>query len=208
MTDPAQPAKKPAPDPAAQQAKDEAKDGAKAKRQLAQAIGKAIALVLVVLVVFLFERYCSVKPPAFGPDAKVTAIDGDTIRAGNGVEYRIFGVDAPELHQTCKDASGKSWLCGRAAKAKLTTLMKTGAVNCVARATDRYNRIVAVCSAQGVPDLGEQLVRDGYAIDLGGEAGNPYQAAETEAKDAKRGIWRGAFDRPSDWRQAHPRESD
>ena len=208
MTDPAQPAKKPTPDPAAQQAKDEAKDGAKAKRQLAQAIGKVIALVLVVLVVFLFERYCTVKPPAFGPDAKVTAIDGDTIRAGNGVEYRIFGVDAPELHQTCKDASGKSWLCGRAAKAKLTTLMKTGAVNCVARATDRYNRIVAVCSAQGVPDLGEQLVRDGYAIDLGGEAGNPYQAAETEAKDAKRGIWRGTFDRPSDWRQAHPREAD
>ena len=208
MTDPAQPAKKPATDPAAQQAKDEAKDGAKAKRQLAQAIGKVIALVLVVLVVFLFERYCTVKPPAFGPDAKVTAIDGDTIRAGNGDEYRIFGVDAPELHQTCKDASGKSWLCGRAAKAKLTTLMKAGAVNCVARATDRYNRIVAVCSAQGVPDLGEQLVRDGYAIDLGGEAGNPYQAAETEAKDAKRGIWRGTFDRPSDWRQAHAREAD
>ena len=208
MTDPAQPAKKLAPDPAAQQAKDAAKDGAKAKRQLAQAIGKVIALVLVVLVVFLFERYCTVKPPAFGPDAKVTAIDGDTIRAGNGDEYRIFGVDAPELHQTCKGASGKSWLCGRAAKAKLTTLRKAGAVNCVARATDRYNRVVAVCSAQGVPDLGEQLVRDGYAIDLGGEAGNPYQAAESEAKDAKRGIWRGKFDRPSDWRQAHPREAD
>jgi endonuclease YncB( thermonuclease family) len=51
-------------------------------------------------------------------------------------------------------------------------------------------------------------VSAGYAIDLGGEAGNPYQAAENEAKDAKRGIWRGAFDRPSDWRQSHASEGD
>ncbi len=184
------------------------KDSGQSPKAVAQALGKLIALVLVVVLVIVIERYCTVKPQAFGPDAKVSAIDGDTLRAGNGDEYRIFGIDAPELHQTCKDASGKSWLCGRAAKAKLTTLMKGGQVNCQARATDRYNRIVAVCSAQGVPDLGEQLVRDGYAIDLGGEAGNPYQAAETEAKDAKRGIWRGTFDRPSDWRQAHPREGD
>ena len=184
------------------------KDSGQSSKALAQALGKLIALALVVILVILIERYCTVKPPAFGPDAKVAAIDGDTLRAGNGDEYRIFGIDAPELHQTCKDASGKSWLCGRAAKAKLTTLMKAGNVNCEAKATDRYNRIVALCSAQGVPDLGEQLVRDGYAIDLGGEAGNPYSDAETEAKDAKRGIWRGTFDRPSDWRQAHPREGN
>ncbi len=184
------------------------KDSGQSSKALAQALGKLIALALVVVLVILIERYCTVKPPAFGPDAKVAAIDGDTLRAGNGDEYRIFGIDAPELHQTCKDASGKSWLCGRAAKAKLTTLMKAGNVNCEAKATDRYNRIVALCSAQGVPDLGEQLVRDGYAIDLGGEAGNPYSDAETEAKDAKRGIWRGTFDRPSDWRQAHPREGE
>jgi endonuclease YncB( thermonuclease family) len=49
------------------------------------------------------------------------------------------------------------------------------------------------------------MVRDGYAIDLGGAAGNPYADAEAEARDAKRGIWRGTFERPSDWRQANPR---
>jgi len=62
-----------------------------------------------------------------------------------------------------------------------------------------------VCSAEGVPDLGQAMVRDGYAIDLGGAAGNPYAAAEAEARGAKRGIWRGTFERPSEWRQAHPR---
>jgi endonuclease YncB( thermonuclease family) len=179
-------------------------DKGKSSKTLAQSLGKLIALALVVIVALLIEQYCSYKPPAFGPDAKIAAIDGDTLRARNGDQYRIFGIDAPELHQTCKDASGKSWLCGRAAKAKLTTLMKTGGVNCEARSNDSYGRIVAVCTAQGTPDLGEAMVRAGYAIDLGGEAGNPYQAAEAEAKDAKRGIWRGTFDRPSDWRQAHP----
>jgi endonuclease YncB( thermonuclease family) len=189
-------------------AADDAKESAKASRALAQSIGKLIALALVVVIALLIEHYCSHKPPAFGPDAKISAIDGDTIRAANGDEYRIFGIDAPELKQSCKEASGKSWLCGRAAKAKLTTLMKAGAVNCEQRAIDTYGPIVAVCSAQGIPDLGEEMVRQGYAIDLPGPSGDPYQAAEAEAKDAKRGIWRGTFDRPSDWRQANPRESD
>jgi endonuclease YncB( thermonuclease family) len=172
---------------------------------LARQLGKLVALVLVVIAVIVIERYCHVEVPPFGPGAKIVAIDGDTLRAGNGAEYRIFGVDAPELHQTCSEANGKSWLCGRAAKAKLTTLIKSGNVNCEARANDRFGRTVAVCSAEGVPDLGEALVRDGYAIDLGGAAGNPYRDAEAEAQTAKRGIWRGTFERPSDWRQANPR---
>jgi len=186
--------------------KDQATDGkGQSSRALAQALGKLIALVLVVIAVILIERYYHVEVPPFGPGAKIVAVDGDTLRAGNGAEYRIFGVDAPELHQTCAEANGKSWLCGRAAKAKLTTLIKGGNVNCEARATDRFGRIVAVCSAEGVPDLGEALVRDGYAIDLGGGAGNPYREAQAEAEAAKRGIWRGTFERPSDWRQANPR---
>jgi endonuclease YncB( thermonuclease family) len=180
-------------------------DSGPSSRQLAQTLGKLVAIALVVIAVILIERYCVPKPKPFGPDAKIVTIDGDTIRAGDGAEYRIFGIDAPELRQSCNESNGKSWLCGRAAKAKLTTLIKGGNVNCEARATDRFGRIVAVCSAEGVPDLGEAMVRDGYAIDLGGAAGNSYASAETEAKDAKRGIWRGTFDRPSDWRQANPR---
>lgn len=174
-------------------------------RALAQMLGKFAALVLLLILALLIERYCSYHPQPFGPDARIVSIDGDTLRAGDGGEYRLFGIDAPELHQTCKESNGKSWACGRAAKAKLTTLIKGGDVKCEDRAKDRYGRTVAVCSAQGVADLGQSLVAQGYAIDLGGAPGNPYQSEETEAKAAKRGIWRGTFERPSDWRQAHPR---
>jgi endonuclease YncB( thermonuclease family) len=178
---------------------------AQSSRALAQMLGKFAALVILLILALLIERYCSYHPEPFGPDAKIVSIDGDTLRVGDGSEYRLFGVDAPELHQTCKEGNGKSWACGRAAKARLTTLIKGGNVQCVKKSNDRYGRVVAACSAQGVPDLGQALVSQGYAIDLGGEAGNPYQADEEQAKTAKRGIWRGTFERPSDWRQAHPR---
>ena len=178
---------------------------AQKSRALAQMLGKFAALVLLLILALLIERYCSFKPEPFGHDAKIVSIDGDTLRAGDGSEYRIFGVDAPELHQTCKEANGKSWACGRAAKARLTTLIKGGNVQCEERTKDRFGRIVAVCSAEGVPDLGQALVSQGYAIDLGGPPGNPYNAEEEEAKTAKRGIWRGSFEPPWEWREAHPR---
>jgi len=160
------------------------------------------------LIALLIERFCTVEVPPFGPDAKIVSLDGDTIKAANGAEYRLFGIDAPELKQTCTEAGGKTWLCGRAAKAKLTTLINRGNVACEPRAEDRFGRIVAVCSAEGVPDIGEAMVRDGYAVDLGGAAGHPYRNAEAEAKAAKRGIWRGSFELPADWRLRNPREGD
>ena len=61
-------------------------------------------------------------------------------------------------------------------------LISRGNVNCKPRAKDRFDRIVAVCGAEGVPDLGQVMVRVGYAIDLGGAAGNPYREAEAEAR--------------------------
>jgi endonuclease YncB( thermonuclease family) len=191
---------------ARQQTPQEPHTDAQMKRQLAQVLGKIIAVVLVLLLIVLIERYCSYTPPAFVPKAAVVSMDGDTIKAGDGSEYRIYGIDAPELHQTCLEANGKTWLCGRASKARLTTLLKRGKLNCEVRANDKFQRAIAVCSAEGVPDIGEQLVRDGYAIDFGpGNSAGPYRDAQDEAEAAKRGIWRGTFDRPSDWRQENPR---
>ncbi len=177
-------------------------------RALAQALGKLIALVLVVIVVILIERYCTVEVSPFGPGAKIVSVDGDTIRAANGAEYRLFGIDAPELHQTCTEANGKVLALRPRGESQAHDLDQGR--QCELRGTRHrwFGRVVAVCSAEGVPDLGEAMVRDGYAVDLGGAAGNPYRDAEAEAQGAKRGIWRGSFERPSDWRQANPRAGD
>jgi endonuclease YncB( thermonuclease family) len=182
----------------------DAKENRQASRRLAQALGKVIALVLIVGLVLLIERYWRGEVPPLAPGAKIVAIDGDSLRASNGVEYRLFGIDAPELHQTCQEATGKSWLCGRTAKAKLATIIKRGNVNCEARAKDHFGRIVAICSAEGVADIAEAIVRNGYAIALGFATRN-YQDAQVEAEVAKRGIWRGRFEVPAAWRAGHPR---
>jgi len=71
--------------------------------------------------------------------------------------------------------------------------------------TDRHGRFIAKCSAKGVPDIGKALVRDGYAVDLGRKTGYAYASTEREARAAKRGIWRGTFQRPGDWRYENPR---
>jgi endonuclease YncB( thermonuclease family) len=173
-------------------------------KALANSLGKIIALLLVLGLVLLINHYCSIQPEPFGPDAHIISIDGDTLRAGNGAEYRLYGIDAPELKQTCEEANGKTWLCGRAAKTKLTNLMKGGNVTCEEKTKDRHGRVIAVCSAEGILDLGEAMVLAGYAVDLASE-GNPYKQAKKEARDAKRGIWRGTFEEPAQWRRDHPR---
>ncbi|ODR98374.1 hypothetical protein AUC68_07985 [Methyloceanibacter methanicus] len=139
------------------------------------------------------------------PSAKLVAVDGDSLRASNGEEYRIFAIDAPELHQTCTDAKGKEWDCGRAAKTALAKLIRSGDVSCVEKATDKYGRNVAQCRAKGVPDIGETMVREGYAIDLGRKTGFAYAGVESEARAAGKGIWAGTFQRPGEWRENNPR---
>ena len=175
------------------------------KNAVAKQLGKVVALVLVLGLVLLLQRYCSIAPEPFGPGAKIVSIDGDSLRADDGTDYRLFGIDAPELKQTCWELGGKKWLCGRAAKTALTKLIKGGDVACEVKGTDHYGRKIAKCSAHGVPDLSEAMVQDGYAIDLGRKTGSAYASAESEARAEKRGIWRGTFQRPSEWRYENPR---
>jgi len=177
------------------------------RQTLAQQLGKAIALLLVLGLVLLLNRYCGLESEMIGPGAKLVAVDGDSLRASNGENYRIFAIDAPELHQTCTNAKGKEWDCGRAAKKELAKLIKGGEVSCIEQATDKYGRNVARCRAKGVPDIGETMVRKGYAIDLGRKTGYAYAGVESEARAAGRGIWAGTFQRPGAWRQDNPRNN-
>jgi endonuclease YncB( thermonuclease family) len=126
-----------------------------------------------------------------------TAVDGDSLRA-DGEEIRLLGIDAPELRQTCRDQHGRNWTCGRDARDQLRRILARGRVRCVSAEKDRYGRSLARCSASGVLDIGDALVREGLALNFmqGG-----YRAAESEARAAKRGIWRGEFERPANYRE-------
>ncbi len=143
-----------------------------------------------------------IAPARLGVGPLVTAwnaraIDGDSLRVG-GQEIRLLGIDAPELFQTCRDASGREWACGREAHRQLHALISRGRLNCVSRAKDRYGRVLATCSAGQVVDLGEAMVRAGFAVIF---MSGQYQAAEARARAEKRGIWQGYFERPQRYRR-------
>jgi endonuclease YncB( thermonuclease family) len=174
------------------------------KKELARLLGIIVAMIIVALI----ARYCGFEQDIhFMIKDQVQAIDGDTLKSANA-EVRLYGIDAPELYQTCTDLDGKAWDCGRAAQAKLKSLVARRAVDCEPKSRDKFNRVVAVCYTSATPDLGEALVREGLALNFGGDTAGPYAAAEADAQAAKRGIWRGTFDKPFDWRQANPREGD
>jgi endonuclease YncB( thermonuclease family) len=71
-----------------------------------------------------------------------------------------------------------------------------------AAATDTVARLLSALRA--VPDLGEVMVREGYAVNFAIDYGG-YPVAEREAQSARAGIWQGDFERPKDWRRRDPR---
>ena len=129
-----------------------------------------------------------------------TVIDGDTIDI-HGQRFRLFGIDAPESKQLCKDASGKPYRCGQVAANALSDLIGRQTVTCENKDIDRYKRILAVCSVGG-QDVGAYLVAKGLAVAYV-HYSSAYVPAETAARAVGLGLWAGTVDMPWDWRKAH-----
>jgi endonuclease YncB( thermonuclease family) len=49
------------------------------------------------------------------------------------------------------------------------------------------------------------MVRQGWAVAFVRYA-KDYVALEEEARAARRGLWRGDFETPAEWRKRHPRQ--
>lgn len=144
--------------------------------------------------------------PSEGSSAR--AIDGDSFtmtQSSGQATIRIEGIDAPEYRQTCARADAAPWPCGAEAFAALSALLVEPGLDCIVAAEDRFNRRIARCGTARTPDIGAAMVARGLAIANGRGDYPPYSFEQEQAEDARRGIWQGRFDRPADWRQAHPR---
>jgi endonuclease YncB( thermonuclease family) len=131
---------------------------------------------------------------------RANAVDGDTLRISDA-RIRLLGLDAVELDQMCSDAAGADWPCGREARSFLASLVEGKTTTCAADGRDRYRRVLAHCRVANA-DLGEQLVRAGWAL-----ADLEYGLGLAEARLAGRGIWSGRFDDPAEWRRNHGAEA-
>lgn len=126
-----------------------------------------------------------------------TVIDGDTMIVA-GERVRLHGIDAPELDQTFL-WRGQQIACGMMSLAALDALTAGVKVHCEGIERDRYGRLVAKCFSPNGIDIGRRLVSSGWALAYR-QYSMDYVHAETEARKAKRGIWRGRFEKPWVWR--------
>src|SRR5262245_34323399 len=152
-------------------------------------------LVLAAALGIYGYKYWYARPPLTGT---VWVSDGDSLEIA-GARIRLEGIDAPELNQTCTDARGQTWSCGRTAAHELRALIAGRDLRCEPNGTDRYRRVLAVCFLPDGTDVNGWMVRNGWAVAYG--YASAYRSAQDEAKVAKRGIWAGSFTSPADWRQ-------
>jgi len=136
-------------------------------------------------------------PATFGADA-LRVVDGDSLELG-AQRVRLIGIDALELHQTCRDASGAAIACGLQARAALAALVEAGPVRCAEEATDRFGRSLARCTNGRGEEINRALVREGWALAYAGDA--RYAAEERAARRARRGIHAREFVPPAEWRR-------
>ena len=115
-----------------------------------------------------------------------------------GRRFKLYGVDAPDIDETCNDAQGKEYPCGVDARQALADLVKGGSVSCLPRGPNENDETLGVCSI-GTSDLAQAMIDAGWAI-ADRTRTLYYEKAEEEARVKKQGLWQWQFVPPGDWR--------
>lgn len=164
-------------------------------------------VVVMVLIgslgIYMVEHW--MRPPDAPIVGNAFVADGDTLTIA-GTRIRLIDIDAPELDQTCLDAQGRDWPCGRQASAQLRSRTRGRDLTCQPKSHDQYGRTLATCTLPDGANVNAWMVEQGLAVTSG--YANVYGAQQADAKSAKRGLWAGTFTPPRQWRQQHPREDN
>ncbi|WP_052130016.1 thermonuclease family protein [Sphingomonas sp. 35-24ZXX] len=122
--------------------------------------------------------------------------DGDSLVIA-GHRIRLFGIDAPELSQTCS-TNAAAWACGESAKRALEGLVDGQTIACQVQGYDQYERGLAVCSTEFL-SLNEAMVELGWALAYT-QFSADYLDAQNRAKDRRAGLWASTFTPPWEYR--------
>jgi endonuclease YncB( thermonuclease family) len=130
------------------------------------------------------------KPPSqrvSAPADRLEVIDGHTLLVADHLLH-LRGILAPDRGSVCQTAADTSADCGVMAANALASLVRGTRLDCTVEGQDEAGRPTADCFA-GATALSVTMVRDGWARAQAGHA--DLRQAETEAKAADKGIWRG-----------------
>jgi len=128
--------------------------------------------------------------------------DGGTLQVV-GVTYRLDGIDAPELDQLCIDEHADAWACGVEARDRLSSLIGGRRVRCedVGLGTTYKKRHSGICTVEGEgASLNQLVVGQGFALNFEPNAKGRFRKDEAAAKDNRRGLWKGCFVAPQEFR--------
>jgi endonuclease YncB( thermonuclease family) len=149
----------------------------------------------------LFLAAILLLSPALAQAAEITGVpkirEGDQIQIGNS-RIRLGGIDAPSTDQLCLNTKGERWTCGIAAREELIKHAGGKSWTCHTRSVDRRGHTIARCEVNG-EDIQKWLVANGWALSYQ-RLSHDYDADERAAREAKHGMWQGAFIAPWDWR--------
>ena len=129
---------------------------------------------------------------------RATVITGDTLVVA-GQRMRLHGIDAPELGQPCHWPN-KTIDCGNISRTGLLDLIAPVEISCRRHVTTADGTWIARCTAEGF-DVGRNMVHTGWAMALPSDPAG-YLPLQKKSKAAKRGMWRGNFVPPWEWRQS------
>lgn len=141
-----------------------------------------------------------------GP-TRANAIDGETLLLENGEVVVVVGIDALRPGQTCLDARGEEYACGRQATQYLQSLVQDKAVHCLV-GYPNLGLCVPLGEAEQPPggmrgyfverSLAARMVSAGFAL-AEGDAQELLHDLQNEAQRKRIGAWQGAFEPPSRW---------
>lgn len=123
-------------------------------------------------------------------------VDGDTFKIASGestLTVRIIGVNTPETKDPRKDVE----CFGKEASAQLVSHIHEKTVLLTSDPSqadqDRYGRLLRYVYLEDGADVGEKLIRNGYAYEY--TYNSPYlkqeiyKDAQTEAEETQKGLW-------------------
>lgn len=158
--------------------------------------GKVAVILAVLAAIFGFwekTKDSGTKPKRPGGGARIQSAsgkvvgvhDGDTITVYPGgnepqLKVRLGGIDAPELKQPF----------GGASKATLSAMVYNKKVKLKVTDEDRYGRLVATVTVDGVTNVNLAMIRAGMAWHYAAYSSDASLAeAQRDARSSRRGLW-------------------
>ena len=147
--------------------------------------------------VVLPEQKFTVKSPE--------VVSGSQLKVGEETIH-LYGIDAPDVEQSCKTSMGSSYNCGAFSKEELYKIVGKSELSCENKGKNRAGQKLAKCTVNGV-DLGGLMVYSGWAV-VDRKVTKDYMEEEKYAHDKKIGLWAGKFQAPWSWRLKHSKKSN